>query len=134
VRRALLALPLLAGCAAQPALVCPPGTEAATVAEAYFGRSLRTGGEIGEDAWAAFLAEIVTPAFPDGLTALDGAGQWRRPDGRILRERSKVLVLVLPGQDATVAQARLAPIEAAWKQRFNHVSVLTTYRAACVGF
>ena len=79
IRRAVLVslAMLLAGCATQPALVCPAGTEAATVAEAYFGRSLRTGGEIGEDAWSAFLAEIVTPAFPDGLTALDGAGQWR---------------------------------------------------------
>ncbi len=133
MRRALLGLLLLAGCAAERA-PCPAGTDAATVAEAYFGRSLRGRPDVTDAEWAAFLAEVVTPAFPDGLTALDGAGQWRRPDGEILRERSKVVVLVLPGADAAAARARLAPVEAAWKARTNHVSVLTTYRGACVAF
>jgi hypothetical protein len=129
---ALLALTLLAGCATPPA--CPAGTQQATVAEAYFGRSLAAGGEITEAQWAGFLAEVVTPAFPDGLTALDGAGQWRAPDGRLLRERSKLLQVVLPGEDAAAARARLAPVEAAWKARFAQQSVLTAYRSACVGF
>jgi hypothetical protein len=136
VRAALLALPLLAGCAAAGGAppACPAGTEAATVAEAYFGRTMRGRAELTEPEWAAFLAEVVTPAFPDGLTALDGQGQWRSRDGRILREGSKVLVLVLPGQDGTAARARLRPVEDAWKARFRHESVLTVYRPACVGF
>jgi hypothetical protein len=135
VRRALLALPLLAGCAgtgAPPA--CPAGTDAATVTEAYFGRSMRDRPEISDAEWDAFLREVVTPSFPDGLTALDGAGQWRRPDGTILRERSKVLVLVLPGADAAAARARFLPVEAAWRTRTGHQSVLTVHRPACVGF
>jgi hypothetical protein len=129
---ALAALALLAGCATPPA--CPAGTGAAMVAEAYFGRSLAGGGEIGEAQWNAFLAEVVTPAFPDGLTALDAQGQWRAPDGRLLRERSKLLQIVLPGGDAASARARLRPVEEAWKERFRHQSVLTVYRAACVSF
>jgi hypothetical protein len=136
VRTALLALPLLAGCAAAGGAppACPAGTEAATVAEAYFGRNVRDRAEVSEAEWTAFLAEVVTPAFPDGLTALDGRGQWRGRDGRILREGSKVLLLVLPGQDAAAARGRLHPVEEAWKARFRQESVLTVYRPACVGF
>jgi hypothetical protein len=132
--RAWLLLPaLLAACGA-PVPPCPDGTTQATVAEAYFGRSRRDGPEITEGEWRDFLATTVTPAFPDGLTALDGRGQWRRPDGTILSEASKVLVVVLPGADAAAARARLRPVEDAWKARFRHQSVLTVYRGACVGF
>lgn len=131
-RSCLPLLALLAACAAPPP--CPPGTQGATVAEAYFGRSVAGRAEVSEEEWRDFLAGTVTPAFPDGLTALDGAGQWRDPAGRILIERSKVLVLVLPGSDAAAARARLRPVEAAWKARFHQQSVLTVLRAACVGF
>jgi hypothetical protein len=80
------------------------------------------------------MQEIVTPAFPDGLTVLDGNGQWRNAAGRISREDSKVLVLVLPGQDQAVASARLALVTAAWKARFAQESVLTVFRAGCTAF
>ena len=136
-RLAPLALLLLSGCAgtfADAPATCPPGTEAATIAEAYFGRSVSGRPEVSDAEWAAFLGEVVTPAFPAGLTALDAIGQWRGGDGIVLRERSKLLVLVLPGQDAQVARARIMPVEQAWKQRFQQQSVLTTYRAACVAF
>ena len=133
--RCLIPLLLLAACATPPAApACPPGLQQATVAEAYFGRSAQGRGEITEEEWRAFLADTVTPAFPDGLTALDGAGQWRNAEGRILLERSKVLVLVLPGTDQTAARARLLPVENAWKARFSQQSVLTVLRGACVSF
>lgn len=130
---ALAPLLLAAACAATPP-PCPAGTEAATVAEAYFGRNVAGREEVSEAEWRAFLAEAVTPAFPDGLTALDATGQWRGREGRIVQERSKVLTLVLPGATAEQARARLRPIEEAWKVRFRQQSVLTVYRAACVGF
>ncbi|MBR0670639.1 DUF3574 domain-containing protein [Neoroseomonas soli] len=130
---AIAPLLLLAACAATPA-PCPAGTEPATVAEAYFGRNATGRGEVSEAEWRAFLADTVTPAFPDGLTATDGAGQWRGREGRIIQERSKVLAVVLPGQDAAQARSRLRPVEEAWKARFRQQSVLTVYRAACVGF
>ena len=39
-----------------------------------------------------------TPRFPDGLTVLDAAGQWRDGSGAIMRERTKlVIVLAKPG-------------------------------------
>lgn len=133
--RCLIPLLLLAACATPPtAPACPPGLQQATVAEAYFGRTSPGRAEITEEEWREFLADTVTPAFPDGLTALDGAGQWRNAEGRILLERSKVLVLVLPGTDHAAARARLLPVENAWKARFNQQSVLTVLRGACVSF
>jgi hypothetical protein len=124
---------LLAGCAAVPD-ACPVGASPATIAEAYFGRSVKGRAPVTDAEWARFMADTVTPAFPDGLTVLDGAGQWRNAAGQISREDSKVLVLVLPGQDQAAASARLAPVTAAWKARFAQESVLTAFRAGCAGF
>lgn len=137
MRRALLALPLLAGCAAQPAATvaaCPPGTEAATVAEAFFGRNAAGREVVSDDDWARFMAEVVTPAFPDGLTVLDASGQWRGRDGRIARERAKVLLVALPGGTAAEALERLAPLRAAYRARFGQESVMVATRGGCVGF
>ena len=132
--RLLFLLPL-AGCAtAATQTACPAGTEAATVTEAYFGRNVRDRAEVSEAEWDGFLREVVTPAFPDGLTAVEGAGQWRRTDGTVLRERSKVLTVVLPGQDEAAARIRFLPVEQAWKTRFRQQSVLTVHRRGCVGF
>ena len=126
-------LVLLAGCAAAPPS-CPTGANPATIAEAYFGRNVKARAPVSEAEWARFMEQVVTPAFPDGLTVLDGQGQWRNAAGRISREDSKVLLLVLPGQDQAAASARLAPVTAAWKARFAQESVLTVFRAGCAGF
>jgi hypothetical protein len=133
MRRFLLALPLLlAGCATPPA--CPPGLSEATEASLFFGRS-RAGMEVVSDAeWAGFLAQVVTPRFPDGLTVLDAAGQWRDRAGRIDRERAKLLLLVLPGATAAEAAAAVAPVTADYVQRFGQEAVLTSLRGACVAF
>jgi hypothetical protein len=133
MRRIALCLPLLlAGCATPPA--CPPGLTAATEASLFFGRS-RAGMEVVSDAdWTGFLAQIVTPRFPDGLTVLDAAGQWRDRTGRIERERAKLLLLVLPGASAAEAEAAVAPITADYVQRFGQEAVLTTLRSACIRF
>ena len=130
--RALPLLLLLAACATSPP-PCPPGTQAATVAEAYFGRNSQGAEVVTDAAWAAFLDEAVTPAFPGGLTVLDGAGQWRGRDG-VARERSKVLVVALPGADSAAAQASLAPITAMFRDRFAQEGVMVTTVDACVRF
>jgi len=133
MRAALSALLLLAGCAgAVPS--CPPGLQPATVLEVFFGRSAG-GREVVADAdWARFVDEVVTPAFPDGMTVLDGAGQWRGRDGLVARERSKLLVVAVPGGTPTEAMDRLAPISAAYRARFAQESVMALTREGCVAF
>ena len=71
----LLALGL-AGCDAPPpssgtAPTCRPPLVAATMIELYFGRAMPGGGEVAEVQWNAFLAQSISPRFPDGLTVID---------------------------------------------------------------
>ena len=87
---------------------------------------------VSDEAWAAFLADTVTPRFPDGLTVVDGAGQWRDSAGVILRERSKVLIILTsPGEEGM----RLTDeISQEYETRFGQESVLRVVRTACVSF
>ena len=71
--------------------------------------------------------------FPKGLTVLNAAGEWRdAATNRIVREPSKVVQIVLPGQVEDIA--RLDEIVAAYKQRFKQHSVIMIVRPACVSF
>lgn len=89
-------------------------------------------GEIGEAAWASFLAREVTPRFPDGLTAYSAFGQWKKPDGDIARIPTRVLVIwYAPGERA---EARIEAIREAYKSAFDQLSVMRVDGADCVSF
>ena len=94
------------------------------------------GGEAGEvvtdAAWEAFLADTVTPRFPDGLTILDARGQWRDQGGAIQTERSKLLVILAPpGNDV---ERRIAETSREYISRFQQESVLQVVDETCVSF
>ena len=72
----LAALALLA-CGGEDEAPCPEGSDRYAEYQLLLGRSTSDGGEVSEEEWLAFLADTVTPRFPDGLTVLDAAGQWR---------------------------------------------------------
>ena len=73
----------------------------------YFGLTRPTG-TVSEREWREFVRDEVTPQFPDGLTVWEAEGQWRRPDGKIGQERSKVLLLV--HDDSPAARGRLGAL------------------------
>ena len=111
---------------------CPEGTERYAEYRLFFGRA-KGGEEVVSDAdWKRFLAREVTPRFPDGLTVLDGAGQWRNSAGTVERERSKLLVVIAPIGEASLR--RTAEIAAAYKQRFGQESVLRVIGSVCASF
>ena len=111
---------------------CPPGTEPFAEYRLFFGRSQGEVEVVNEEAWHAFLAKEVTPRFPDGLTVLDAVGQWREGSGAIVRERTKLLlVLAPPGEDA---MRRTDEITNAYKRTFGQSSVLRVVTEACVSF
>ena len=92
------------------------------------------GAEVVSDAdWAAFLADTITPRFPDGLSVIDVAGQGTNADGSLERERTKMLLILVPPTDET-ALNRMNEIGAEYKQRFNQNSVLRVITPACVAF
>jgi hypothetical protein len=114
---------LLAGCAPQQqAPACAAPLKPAVEVDLYYGA-------VDEAGWAAYLAEEVTPRFPDGLTAIDAAGQWRAPDGAITRERSKLLVLIV--FDAPAHVPKVQAVIDAYLKRFNQQAVLHTEHAVC---
>jgi hypothetical protein len=128
----LLALPL-AGCAtAPPGPPCPAGQEHMRTAQLFFGRNIAGQGSVSEAEFRKFVDEEMTPRFPDGLTVLDAGGQWRGDENRLIREASKVVLIVLPPRRG--AGDRLQAVRAAYKARFHQDSVLLITQAACVSF
>lgn len=97
----------------------------------YFGLS-RPAGTISERRWQAFLRDEVTPRFPDGLTVWEASGQWKRPDGRIARERAKVLLVV--HEQSPTMDAAVKSIVQAYKDGFQQQSVLWETAQVCVAF
>ena len=134
----ILALSIAAAVACAPAgddsLACPQGWDQVTEYKLYFGRSDASGapGAVSDQGWEQFLADTVTPRFPDGLTVTDGAGQWRNESGEILREQSKVLTLLVWPDDT--ALQRLDEIAAEFERRFNQESALLTSSPSCASF
>jgi hypothetical protein len=92
----------------------------------------RPGGMVSEPEWQAFLKNEVTPRFPDGLTVLEADGQWRRADGSIGRERSKVLVILHDEKPATLAS--LSSLVVRYKEAFTQQSVLWETARVCAAF
>ena len=128
---AALTLALSLPAAAQPCLL--PGQTPALRVEMFFGRASPDGKrEITNAQWTKFLADIVTPRFPAGLTHLDANGQWRDPRGRIHKERSKLIIAVSPETDDLAR--RVSEIATAWKTRFGQESVGVVTQPVCAMF
>lgn len=128
----LLASLALAGCVTTGAPACPPGGRERLVADLLFGRNI--GGRLGvsEAAFAGFVDREVTPRFPDGLTITDARGQYREASGRMIREPSKVITIVLADEARDLP--RLAEVAAAYRRRFAQDSVGIVTKRACVAF
>jgi Protein of unknown function (DUF3574) len=97
----------------------------------YFGLT-RPSGTVSETQWQIFLRNEVTPRFPDGLTVWEANGQWRRADGRISREKAKVLLLV--HEDTAAVRTALGAIVAGYKRAFQQESVLWESARVCAAF
>ena len=139
---ALLAALLLSGCATTASTGAAMQGDSARPAqssgwvrsELYFAVGNEDGtGTIDEAKWREFLDREVTPRFPDGLTVLDGYGQWRfQQDGRLVRQRSKVLVVL--HEEGAKRRDDIESIRLAWKRMTGHESVLWARQAVDVSF
>lgn len=128
---ALACVLVLAGCATTPP-ACPVGQEPMRTAQLFFGQNIGAKPGVSEADFRKFLDEELTPRFPNGLTVLDGGGQWKGEENRLIREAAKVVVLVLPNGPEAVR--KLDDARKAYKTRFRQESVLVVTQPACVGF
>jgi hypothetical protein len=134
---AVLLLVWAAASAQQPAPVAPSETACAPLGSSYMRTTMyfglnRKGGTISPSQWKAFVRDEVTSRFPQGLTVWEAGGQWRRADGAIIQERSKILLLVHDDQPAV--RAALAEIVDRYKRLFAQESVLWESARVCAAF
>jgi hypothetical protein len=92
--------------------------------ELYFGRSKPDGSLVTEEEWKIFLADTVTPRFPNGFTSIRAMGQYRDKNGRIITEPSEVLIFLYSSGSKNESRARIEEIRTAYIKRFNQESVL----------
>jgi hypothetical protein len=131
--RLLMLAVALSGSASAQLVDCRGGQRPTQVAELMFGRNIGNRIGVSEARWSQFVDREITPRFPNGLTVFNAAGQWRdRASNRIVREASKIVQIVLPGDVEDIA--RLNEIAEAYKTRFKQQSVGVIVRPACVSF
>lgn len=103
--------------------------------ELFFGTEKPDGTEVTDAEFFGFLDRQITPRFPDGLTLVAADGQFR--DGAtIIKERSKLLILLYPRDEARDKGAKIEAIRAAYEREFQQQSVLRADdpRPVCVSF
>ena len=126
----VLALLLYTGTAsAQSQQTAPPAssvvrTEKFLRTELYFGRSIPGGGNVSDQDWSKFLAQVVTPRFPDGFTSVKAIGQYREKSGLIISEPSELLIFLYARRNRNESRTRIEEIRAAYVRMFKQESVL----------
>ena len=92
--------------------------------ELYFGFGKKDGTEVTDAEWETFLAAAVTPRFPKGFTAVQAIGQYRDSSGKVIRERSRMLILLYPKKSRRVAEPKIEAIRQSYTVMFGQESVL----------
>lgn len=131
MRGAMLALVLTSACAHGAAsTTCREGRSVTL----YFGRDSPSG-LVSEADFAAFEADTIAPALPDGYTRFEASGRYRDPSGRDVLEPSFVIVVVFASaEDARRASARIDDVRLAYCARFAQTSVLRVDEDVSVSF
>lgn len=104
------------------------------VAELFFGRDKAGRKAVSDAEWRDFLAAIVTPNFPDGLTVFDGYGQWRNPETGVIGRSPNVKIMLIAVKRSPELSGRLAAVIDAYKTRFHQQSVGIITRDSCAAF
>ncbi len=104
--------------------------------ELYFGTTIPNGGgDVSDGDWSAFLDAEITPRFPDGLTVLEGYGQFLNAQGVIAEEDSIVLVIFHPAEFVAESSAAIEEIRDIYETEFDQESVLCVdAEPVCVSF
>ena len=121
----------VSACSSTYIVSCRDGYQLAVHDSLYFGTAKPDGVVSAED-WARFLESTATPRFPQGLTSTRASGQWRGPDGEIVREDSHVLQLLHPDDEPT--EKAIRELIDIYKRQFKQNAVLRTTFHTCASF
>ena len=129
----IVGLLVYTGCIAETEFQCPEGLQEVARFKLFFGLDHSDGRSVSAEEWDAFLADTITPRFPQGLSLLDVKGQWQRPDGVIERENTKMVMLVRP-PPLEDGMALIDEISREYQRRFDQDPVFRSVSAnECVG-
>ena len=98
------------------------GLRAAHLERLYFGRNIADTAVVTDSAWGTFVRDVLTPRFPEGATVWDALGQWRAPNGALVREPSYVVELL--HRATPESEAQVQGVIEAYKTRFAQQAVL----------
>lgn len=118
----------LAGCASAPKAGCPAGQSQMRTAQFFLGA--KPPAKLNDRDLRRFVDREVTPRFPDGVTVLEGGGQWKGSDNRLMREAAKMVLIVMP--DSGDGHARVEAVRTAYRVQFKHDPVVVVPPPACV--
>jgi hypothetical protein len=99
-----------------------------------FGLSKPDGGTVSEEEWTNFVDTNITPKFKEGLTIVDSDGQWMMESGEVIKEDSKILILLYDNESSAEVDDAIEQIKETYKKQFNQEAVLRITSAAGVSF
>jgi len=98
----------------------------------YFGQNIGMDRTVSPDDWKDFVATVVTPRFPKGLTIFQGDGQWRDPQGNLVHEHT--YIIEVEHEPSAEVESAIAAIAAEYKKRFQQDAVLRITQQATMRF
>ena len=114
--------------AAPAAPACPAGQEHLRTAQLFLGRQA-AGAPIAAWDLQRFVEQEITPRFPDGVTVVDGGDQWKGSENKMIREASKVVLVVLPASGDT--HHKVEAVRVAYRTKFKQNPVVVLPPPAC---
>jgi hypothetical protein len=92
--------------------------------ELYFGTAKSDGSVVTEEEFRAFVDQVITPRFPDGLTVLKGDGQFRLDDGTVIKEQSFVVILLYASETQKESSRKVEVVRQLYLNMHDQESVL----------
>jgi hypothetical protein len=87
----------------------------------YFGTEIPGGGNVTGEDWRSFCDKSITPRFPEGLTVLEGYGQWQGKAGRTTKESAYLVQIIHSNTPET--NAAIKEVIQIYLKRFSQESV-----------
>jgi hypothetical protein len=126
---ALILMLGLTGCMSTPKPQgCPAGQATLRTAQLFLGA--KSTAVLNDRDLRRFVDQEVTPRFPDGVTVVDGGGQWKGFENKMIREASKVVLVVLPA--AGDSHGKVEAVRIAYRSRFKQEPLVVLPPPACV--
>ena len=123
----------MTACSTLKTPTCGAGEQPMRTAQLFFGQIFGGRPAVTSADSRRLTAAEVSTRLPASLAGPHGGGQWKGHDDKLIREASKVVLLVMPLHGGDVNR-KLGEVRLAYKTRFHQDSVMMIAQKACVAF